>query len=163
MNLRELLQTEIWSKKALRRALIGFGIVTCLLVVGLVVLRYVEWHWLTPGEREAGKAVLAQIDLLQHAELISREDFEARELGLPEKLKMAREATWTLRDQGVYSELFVYLLVTERERAEVWKQNQMQPGDSSITKSDRELNRKAITSRKEQVRFYRQLLHYQFD
>ena len=163
MKIRELLQRMFWSKRALRRILVGFGIVVCLLVVGFGVLYYVEWHWLAPGERKAGKAVLAQIDSLQNLELISRNDFEAREIGLPEKLKTAREAAWTLRDDGVYSELFVYLLVTERERAEVWKQNQMQPGDPSIARSDRELNQKAIATRKEQVRFYRQLLHQQLD
>ncbi|MGA2278162.1 MAG: hypothetical protein ABSG00_11190, partial [Terracidiphilus sp.] len=142
MKFRELLQTAFWSKKTLRRILIGFGILVSVLVVGLGVLYFTAWHWLTPGERNAGRAVLTQIDSLQYSELIRREDFEAREKGLSEKLKTAREAAWTLRDNGVYSELFVYLLITERERAEVWKQNQMQLGDPSITNSDRELNRK---------------------
>ena len=163
MRVSELLRSLFWSKKALRRILIGVGVLVGTLIVGSGVLYETEWRWLTPGERVAGKVVLTQIDSLQNLELISRKDFEARESGLPEKLKTAREAAWTLRDKGVYSELFVYLLVTERERADVWKQNQMQPGDPSITSSDRELNREAIVAEKEKVRFYRQLLHYQLD
>jgi hypothetical protein len=42
-------------------------------------------------------------------------------------------------------------------------QKQMQPGDLSITSSDRELNRKAIATEKEKVRFYRLILHKQLD
>jgi hypothetical protein len=163
MNVRELLQTEFWSKKALRRILIGFGIIICLLVVGFGALYYVEWHWLTPGARKTDKVVLAQIDSLQNLELISRKDFEARESGLQEKLNKAGQAAWTLRDKGVYSELYFYLYATEREQAAVWEQNQMQLGDSSITNSDRELNRKEITTEEEQVRSYRFFLHYQLD
>ena len=163
MNVRKILQTVFWSKKALRRILLGFGIVVGVLVCGLGVLYVVEWHWLSPGERKAGKAVLAQIDSLQNLETISRDDFEARERGLPEKLKAARETAWTLRDKGVYSELFVYLLVTEQERADVWEQNHWKAGDSSITSSDRELNQKAISNGKEEARFYRLLLHRQLD
>jgi hypothetical protein len=163
MKVRELLQIVFWSKKALRRILIGFGILIATLVLVTGVLYETELHWLTPGERKAGKAVLAQIDSLQNLELISRKDFEARESGLQEKLNKAHQAAWTLRDEAVSSELYFYLYVTERERAEVWKQNQIQTGDSSITSSDRELNRKAITTEKEKVRFYRLILHKQLD
>jgi hypothetical protein len=163
MKIRELSQTVFWSKKALRRILIGFGIVVCLLVVGFGVLYYVELHWITPGERDACRAVLTQIDALQNLELIGREDFDAREKGLPEKLKTAREASSTSLDQIVYTDLYLYLVATESERREVWMQKQMQPGDLSITSSDRELNRKAIATEKEKVRFYRLILHKQLD
>ncbi len=163
MKIRELLQTAFWSKKALLRILLGLGILIVTLVLIAGIWYETEWHWLTPGERESGKAALTQIDSLQNLELISRKDFEARETGLQEKLNKAGQAAWTLRDKGVYSELYFYLYATERERAAVWEQNQMQQGDSSISSSDRELNRKEIADEEEQVRSCRFFLHYQLD
>jgi hypothetical protein len=163
MNVRKILQSAFWSRKALLRILIGLGILIVTLVLVAVVWYEAQMHWLTPGERKAGKAVLAQIDSLQNLELTSRKDFEARESGLQEKLNEAGRAAWTFRDHAVFTELYFYVYATERERAAVWEQNQMQPGDSSITSSDRELNRKEITTEEEEVRFYRLILHEQLD
>jgi hypothetical protein len=163
MNFRELLQTAFWSKKTLLRMLIGFGFLLVAIALVAGVWYETDLHWITPGERNAGRTVLAQIDSLQNLELISRQDFEARESGLQERLDAAHEVAWTLRDKVVNWELFGYLRETERARAEVWKQNQMQPGGPSITSSDRELNRKAIATDKENVQFYRLILHKQLD
>ena len=163
MKVRELLQIAFWSKKAFLRILIGFGILIVTLVLIAGVWYETEMHWLTPGERKAGNAVLAQLDSLQNLELISRKDFEAREGGLQEKLNRANEAAWTLRDDLVYSVLHSYLWQTERERAEAWDQNQMQLGESSISSSDRELNRKAIATDKEELRYLGELLHRELD
>jgi hypothetical protein len=163
MKVHELLQIELWKRKPLRGILIGFGIVVGVLVVGSGVSYVADWYWLTPGERNAGKAVLAQIDSLQNLELINREDFEAREKGLPEKLKTARESAFTLRDKGIYSELFAYLLLTESERSAVWKQKQMEAGNSSAASADIEPNKKKIWAEKDQERLYRMLLHEQLD
>ena len=159
MKILELLQSVFWSKKALLRSLIGLGIliVTVVLIAG--VWYEAELRWLTPGERKAGKAALGQIDSLQNLELISRKDFEAKESGLREKLDRAHQAAWTLLDGVVASELYFYLHSTERERAAVWEQHRMQPGDSSIAESDRELNRRAISDEKESVRLHRAFLH----
>jgi len=77
MNDRKILQSVFWSKKALRRILLGLGIFTGVLVVGFGVFYEVEWHWTTPGERRTGRAVLAQIDAIQNLEAVSRDDFEA--------------------------------------------------------------------------------------
>ena len=163
MNVRKILQSVFWSKRALRRILVGFGVFIGVLVVGSGALYETAWHWLTPGERRTGRAVLAQIDSIQNVETIGRNDFEARERGLPERLKAANNAAWTFRDAGVYSTLFVYLLLTEQERADVWEQNQLKAGDPSGTNSERESSWKTIAAEKEHLRFYRALLHKELD
>jgi hypothetical protein len=163
VKVRELLQIEIWSKKALRRILVGFGIFIVVLVIGFGVLYEVAYHWLTPGERRTGSAVLAQIDAIQNLETMSRDDFEAREIGLPERMRAANDAARTIRDMEVSATLFVYLLKTERERADVWEQNHLKAGDPSVTDSDRELRWKKIEGEKKQLRFYRAVLHKALD
>ena len=163
MTVRKILQSAFWGKKALRRILIGFGVFIGVLVVGFCVVYEAAWHWLSPGERRTGRVLLAQIDSIQNVEKISRDDFEARERGLPERLKAARNAAWTFRDAGVYSTLFVYLLLTEQKRADVWEQNHLKPGDPSSTNSDRESGWKKIAAEKEHLRLYRALLHKELD
>jgi hypothetical protein len=163
MKIREIFQAVFWSKKALRRNLIGFGIVVCVLVGVLGILYEGEGHWLTPGERRTGRATLAQIDAIQNLETISRDDFEVREQGLSEKLEAARNAAWTRRDKGAYTILFVYLLATEQERADAWEQNQLQAKGSSISNPDRAFTRKKIGTEKEELRFYGKILHHEFD
>ena len=162
MEIRELLPSRIESKKAARRILVGVGIALGVLVAGFGLVYLLEWYWVTPGERNAGRLVLAQIDGLQDFDSISREDFEAKEKGLSEKLNAARSAAWTLRDKGVYSESFAYLLVTESERREVFMQREMEQ-ETSIAESDRELSQKTISRHREEKRFYHLLLHKQLD
>jgi len=163
MKIRELLQSAFWSKKALRRILIGFGFLVGVLVVGFVVYCETEWHWLTPGERRTGRAVLAQIDAIQNLETISRDDFEARERGLREKLNAASDAAWTNRDLGVHATLFTYLLITEQERADVWELNYLKAGGRSISESDRELSWEKVAAEKERLRYWRAILHKALD
>ncbi len=163
MKVRELLQTVLWSKKALRRILIGFGILIGVLVVGFAVLYEAGLHWLTPGERRTGRALLAQIDAIQNLETISRDDFEARERGLSEKWKAADDATWTRPDLEVYVILDAYLKETEQERADVWELNYLKAGGRSISESDRGLSWEKVEAEKEQLRYYRVLLHKELD
>jgi len=163
MNVREIFQTVIWSKRTLRRILIGFGVFIGVLAVGFLILYEVEWHWLTPGERRTGRAALTQIDAIQNLETISRDDFETRESGLEQKLRTARDSALTMRDKGVYSILFVYLLDTERERADVWELNYLKAGGRSISSSDRELSREKVAGEKEGLRYWRALLHRELD
>jgi hypothetical protein len=163
MNVREILQNVFWSKKALRRILIGFGVVVGVLVVGYRILYEVEWHWVSPGERRTARAALAQIDAIQNVETISRDDFEARESGLKQKLRAARGAGWTNRDIGVYGILDAYIEGTEQERADVWELNYLKAGGRSISESDRGLSWEKVAAEKEQLRYYRALLHKDLD
>ena len=160
MKIHELLQIEIWSKKTSRKILAKFGIVVVTLALGFGVLHVVERYWLTPGERHAGRAVLAQIDALQNIESISREDFDAGVNGSVQELKAASEACWTGRDKAVYSELFLYLLMTESERRDVFMQEQVQQSDPSTTSSNRVLGQKV---EKEEQRLIRLQLHKELD
>jgi hypothetical protein len=61
MKIRELLQTELWSKRTSRRILVGIGI----LVVGFFFWCAIEQYVLTPGERSAARAALVKVDELQ--------------------------------------------------------------------------------------------------
>jgi len=82
---------------------------------------------------------------------------------LEQKLKTARGAAWTTRDQGVYATLFVYLLDTEQERADVWELNYLKAGGRSISESDRGLSWEKVASEKERLRYWRALLHKELD
>ena len=78
-------------------------------------------------------------------------------------MRAANDAARTIRDMEVSATLFVYLLKTERERADVWEQNHLKAGDPSVTDSDRELRWKKIEGEKKQLRFYRAVLHKALD
>ncbi len=75
MNVRELLQTEIWSKETSRKILRRtwrivrpVAVVSGILVLLLAVVFAVEWYWLTSGERKAGRTALAKIEELEQLE-----------------------------------------------------------------------------------------------
>ena len=98
MNIRELLQTELWSKRTTRKILVWSGLV---FVVGFLALNgwhFVEIHWLTRGERDAAKAALAEIDALQDAGPLSDEEFQVRLKAAEAKVKLAEEQPETYRD-----------------------------------------------------------------
>jgi hypothetical protein len=163
MSVRKILQTVIWSKRALRRILIGFGVLIGVLFVGYRVFYETEMRWLTSGERQTGRAVLAQIDSIQDLETISREDFEARERGLSDRLDAARDAARTMRDRVVYSTLYSYLEDTEQERADVWELNYLKAGGRSVSESDRGLSWEKVADEKKGLRYWRAILHRQSD
>lgn len=79
MKLRELSQTELWSKRTARKVFVGIGIAFWILLLTAGVLYEVEMHWLTPGERSAAKAALVEIDALQNAETMNGEEFDLAE------------------------------------------------------------------------------------
>jgi hypothetical protein len=67
MNLREILQIEIWSRRTTRRIFSILGYVAVALLIGLVIWFEVERHWLTKGERKTASTALRQIDGLSDA------------------------------------------------------------------------------------------------
>jgi hypothetical protein len=110
MNIRELLQTEIWSKETSRKILGWIGIVLgCF-----ATLVAVEYFWLTPGERLLGRAALAQIDGLQALDPES-DAFDAGAKQADGMLKAATLGAWTVRDKRVASALGAYLMIFEME------------------------------------------------
>jgi hypothetical protein len=115
MKVRELLQTELWSKRTSRKIFVGFGIVIVLLCAWYALERY----WLTPGERNAARAALVQIDGLQDFVSLSDQDFDARKKQAEEMIDAAKQAAVTQRDELLALQLDGYLSLTEADREEV--------------------------------------------
>jgi hypothetical protein len=123
MKVRELLQTEIWSKETsqkvlarVRKVLVRVGIVVGILVVVLGFVLAVEMSWLTSRERKVASAGLAEIDAMQNLMQASGSDFGARDQHAKELVEAADRASWTLRDKSVAFDLSYYLSETEMAR-----------------------------------------------
>jgi hypothetical protein len=119
MNIRELLQIEIWGKRTTRKILVVFGIVFAIAVVGFGALYLVEVNWLTRGERSAAKAALVQIDALQDAGPLSDEEFKVRQDQADAKVQAAKDVAKTLKDDSTQEMLFWYLAGVELERSKI--------------------------------------------
>jgi hypothetical protein len=116
MKIRELLQKEIWSKRTSRKILIGFGIVVVLLVVGFVVLNTLDERWITPPERKAGRAALAQIEVLQNFDQMSDSEYDAGALQAKQKIDRAEQTALTAQDKRIALMLLGYFVSTEEKR-----------------------------------------------
>ena len=112
MEIRELLQKEIWSKRTSRKILIGLGIVS----VGLIVGSALNERWITPPERNAGRVALAQIEVLQSSNEMSDAEFDAKDLQAKQKVDLAEQAAWTSQDTRISAQLLGYLSLLETKR-----------------------------------------------
>ena len=112
MTFREVLQTELWSKRTTQKIWIGFGIVVAV----LLVVAGVERYWLTPSERSAGQIALAKIDDLQNADSMTDEAFGTRDVLAKNQVGAADRAAWTFRDRVVVGLLEEDLMYTEMLR-----------------------------------------------
>jgi hypothetical protein len=146
MKVRELLQTEIWSKRT-SRVLLMF--LLCL-VVGYVLLAYVSDHWLTQREREAAGNALKQVDALeaQIAET-DQQDFDAKKWRAQQATDAASKAALTSRDERLSFELSSYFAEVLIDRVaikmdEVWRQ-----GNVENVKLGRRMDPKLLSSEAE--------------
>jgi hypothetical protein len=114
MNVRELLQKEVWSKRTSRKVLIGFGTV----VVGFCVWYALDRHWITPSERNAARAALAQIEVLQNSKEMSDAEYDVRVRRAKESVDKAEQAAWTTRDKLIAAALFLDLAGRDLQRSE---------------------------------------------
>jgi hypothetical protein len=112
MKIRELLQTEIWSKRTTRKILIGIGIV----VAGYFAWAAVDEHWISPGEHRAGREALVQIETLKKIDPEEDKDFEIGVQQARQRIEAAKKAAWTTRDTFLTLDLSGYLLMTEIDR-----------------------------------------------
>jgi hypothetical protein len=119
MEIRELLQIEIWSKKTTWRILVVFGVVFAIAVAGCATAYEIERRWLTQGERSAAKATLAQIDALEDAGPLSDEEFDVRDKRAEAKVRAAKDVAKTLKDNSTQEMLFWYLAGVELERSKI--------------------------------------------
>jgi hypothetical protein len=135
MTIREILQIEIWSKRTSRKILIGSGIVVALLVVGFVVLNALDERWITPPERKAGRAALAQIEVLQNFEQMSDLEYDAGALQAKRKIDTAEHAAWTAQDERIALMLLGYFASTDEKRSHrKFKLPPERPQDEALNK-----------------------------
>jgi type II secretory pathway component PulM len=142
MTIRELLQIEIWSKRTTRKILIGFGIVA----VGLVDWFAINKYWITPPERNAARAALAQIDLLQNFAQMDDAEYDTRVLKAKGNIDAAKEAAFTSRDEMIAAELGIYLLQIDVERSDQKRiPSRYYPEQPLLVKKTLEMNRILLT------------------
>jgi hypothetical protein len=105
MKIRELLQTELWSKRTSRKVLVGFGIVLGVVIAGSVLWSVVDRNWITPGERSAARIALGKLDALQDAGLMNTKEFVVWAKLAGNKVDAARQVARTTRDRMIVAEL----------------------------------------------------------
>jgi len=132
MNVRELLQIEIWSKetsriiigriwKFLKPASIVFGIL--VLVLGNVYL--VERYWLTGDERKAGRTAMVQVEELEQVENNASDRFDDADKLAKAAITVAQQKAWTLRDRWVAGELEFYRWKLEQAHDDEVREKQL--------------------------------------
>jgi len=116
MGIREVLQTEIWSKETSRKILAKVwkiakyaGISIGVVFVALALFVFVWTHWLTAKEHRLGKTALAQIDELQNFEGMNDVEFDAQVNRAEVKVDATNTAVLTAKDNEVAVILRFYL------------------------------------------------------
>jgi hypothetical protein len=162
MKIRELLQTEIWSKRTSRKILVVTGIVLGILALGIGSLYEVNERWLTPREKSLAKAAFAQIDALQDVASFSDEDFDAKSKDAEAKVKAAQQAAMTVRDEQIAFVLDGYRGEIEDERDNIKMQKLMQERHVPIKSSGRSFE-ETLNTQVEVAKFLRSVLHRTLD
>jgi hypothetical protein len=104
MKVRELLQTELWSKRTTRRILV----VLVVAVIAFGVVFTVEVKWTSAGERSAARLALAELDALRKFDSGNYEGFAKKTFQADKMIDAADQAAWTLRDERIVRELRSY-------------------------------------------------------
>ena len=115
MNVRELLQIEIWSRRTSWKICIGIGLFIGVSLLALGARDLVERYWLTPGERSAARAALAEIDSLDDAEPLSDQVWQTRKQSAKAKVEATAKAARTYRDTFLEMDLGLYFLKVETD------------------------------------------------
>ena len=149
MKLREVLQTEIWSKRTSRKLLIAFAVIVC----GFLGWLEADWNWLTPMEVRAGRAALVDVDALQNSSSMTDEEFGVAENRAKQSVQNAIEASWTHRDKFVAYGLGNYLQLTSVERLERTNERV-----KILSVTNEETNRKLLVIRDQESKVLHQVL-----
>jgi hypothetical protein len=173
MKVRELLQTELWSKETSRkvlrriwRVLKPVAIALSLLLVLLFVSYEIEIHWLTNGERQAGKVALAQVEKLEALSYCRCEQFAAANGEAKKAVEGAREKVRTLRDRGLAEWLEFYRWQVETENAHDLREAQVAEFVAQRHQTlhlDPQFEEKRRASVTEEFRLIRSILHQLLD
>ena len=137
MEVRKVLQTEVWSKTTSRKIWTLFRKILSgieIFIIVLIVWFGINRMWLTSPERRAGIAALEKIDALQRFSVMSQEQYGQEHTQAKLSVDAAERAAWTSRDLSIASALSTYLLFTEMQR------------------QDRELKMKLSDSQNERIR-----------
>jgi hypothetical protein len=163
MKVRELLQTELWSKRTTQRMLAVSAVVLAVLLFGIFALDGVNRNWLTPGERKAAKAALTQLDALQDSGALSNKDFSEKAKQAGRKIDDAHRAAWTTRDRTIVAELMDYQVDIVVKRMQIERQELSQQRKNSSADFDRKLNELTNSSEINQNGLNRSALHKELD
>jgi hypothetical protein len=163
MKIRELLQTEIWSKRTTRKILVRSGSVLGVVVVVFAIWLAVEWYWFTPGERKSSRAAIAQIDSMQALEPMSQPQFDSMAREAKEKVEGAKQAAWTIRDKDVAYALEAYLFLTTTEQECLQRRREIELKYPSLALSDVETAQEITTANRQARGTVRITLHSYLD
>ena len=153
MKVRELLQKEVWSKRTSRKILVVLAIL-CVAFVLWIAAYVVDESWITPSERRAGRAALAQIDSLQNFDGMSDAEFDAGVLQAGRKVGDAEQAAWTSRDKRIAGVVSFYLSSTKDLRDRIRSDRKLNlPAD----KAERVLQAREISRNSQKI--FGQFLH----
>jgi len=152
----------IGSQMTLRRIFIGVGIATLSVILVVFLWLEVEAHWLTSSERNAAKAALAEIDLLQNSESMDGKQFDLQEERANLKLGTAREMVRTRRDRELEAVLSYYftLTISPWDKARFVLESS---APSSDVDADRKLERKRWIAEAAEREQLRTVLHKELD
>jgi hypothetical protein len=163
MDLRELLKTEIWSKGTTRKILVWSGTFLGFVIAVLAIWILVEQFWLTPGERRAGRAALAQIDTMQDFESMSVQGFNAKSWQAEKELDAAQNSAWTSRDKGVSESLSLYLETTKTDQEEKQRRERLELDHPDLAPREVEWALERETTAKKVRLLFRTELHALLD
>jgi len=123
MKTRELLRFEIWSKETSRKILSPIwkclkwiAVVSGSLVVLVAIAYVIESHWLTNGERSAGRTALTQTEELEKLIDCNCVQFSVVDGKAKSALDVGNQRAWTIRDHSVAFGLWYYLTEVEQQQ-----------------------------------------------
>jgi hypothetical protein len=175
MGIREVLQTEIWSKETSRKILAGLrkilgvmkyvGLVLGVVVVGVVLWAWIWTHWLTAKERNAGSVALVQVDALQNFDGMSDADFDAKVKLAQEKVDAANHAVLTEKDNEVAGTLWFYLDQIKFTRLRQKRMHEVLNSHPEYARTDRyrESDLKMEKSERDYIKIWRDSAHELLD
>jgi hypothetical protein len=174
MGIREVLQTEIWSKETsrkilarLRKILRGLKYVAYglgVLVVLFLIFSFVWTHWLTTKERSADRIALAQLDALEKLDGVSDTEFDLQDKQAKEKVQIADQTAFTAKDILVANDLVSYLILRESLRSERTFYDTLD-ARFGPTRSQhlKESTLKTEEENREEIRYFKKTLHELLD
>jgi len=132
MNFREFFRYEIGHKRTTRKIVVALGFALGIVAVGLMSWTAIDRLWISPGERNAARKALFQLDALQNQGVLSDIDFVARAKQIEGRVDAAEKAAWTTKDRSIVAKLMKYQSVISESQALPRKQIMAQQRELSL-------------------------------